>query len=248
LLVYLLSLPADWDIRVSHLQSQGDAGRDALRRMLHELQEYGYASGVGRENQERSERGRFGRQMEIRVYESPALNPYYSEERSPSPEKPSTVRPPTDSPLTAQPSPEKPSSYKEHNQQSTQETKKHTQRHLRAAGAPEERVCVDSFPTKTYERYALNHPTEIRNPVGWASKAKKTGQWDETVARWCAEHGVDPSTGENLAKASDEPTRSTASERKCTPECPQCFGTGWESVPGKGARRCPNLTAQRQAA
>src|SRR4051812_34581924 len=53
LLVYLLSLPDDWDIRVSHLTNQGDAGRDAVRRMLRELHALGYVSGVGRDSQER---------------------------------------------------------------------------------------------------------------------------------------------------------------------------------------------------
>ncbi|HLL73578.1 MAG TPA: hypothetical protein VK363_19225 [Pyrinomonadaceae bacterium] len=86
LLVYLLSLPTDWEIRVSHLINQGDMGRDALRRTLHELQSFGYASGVGRDSQERSERGRFG-PTEIAVYETPALNPFFSRGDAVTPER-----------------------------------------------------------------------------------------------------------------------------------------------------------------
>jgi phage replication O-like protein O len=124
----------------------------------------------------------------------------------------------------------------------------HTQRPLRAPGAPAERVCVDIYPEKTYERYAFNHPTEIRNAIGWASTARRTGEWNERVARWCEEHGIDPCTGENLASASDTSKQLPISPRQCPPECPKCFGGGMEVVPGKGARRCPNLSAQGQAA
>lgn len=123
LLVYLLSLPTDWDIRVSHLQTEGDVGRDALRRMLRELQRYGYASGVGRDCQERGARGRF-RQTEIRVYESPKLNPYHAGALSPSPENPSTVgQPSPDSPSPENPSPGKASTYKVDTSQTKQRTK-----------------------------------------------------------------------------------------------------------------------------
>lgn len=247
LLVYLLSLPTDWEIRVSHLQKQGGAGRDALRRMLRELQEFGYASGVGRESQERGERGRFG-PAEIAVYETPDLNPYYAEAQSPSPEKPSTVAPSPDSP-----SPENPSPYKEQNPQRTQGTK-HTHTNLRAVGAPEEGVCVDDFPLKTFDRYARNQP-EIRNPSGWASAARKTGEWNEQVARWCAEHAIDPRTGDPVGNPGEDPSLAASPllhqaepPKKCPPECPRCYGSGMEVVPGKGARRCPNLTAQGRAA
>lgn len=135
LLVYLLSLPPDWEIRVSHLQKQGGAGRDVVRRLLRELQEHGYASGVGRESQDRGERGRFG-PTEIRVYESPSLNPFFAEEDAPWTEFQSTAaRPATASPSTAPPSPENPSAYKEQNPQRTDGTKTHTQTPLALAPA-----------------------------------------------------------------------------------------------------------------
>jgi hypothetical protein len=242
LLVYLLSLPTDWEIRVSHLQKQGSAGRDALRKMLHELQRFGYASGVGRESQERGERGRFG-PTEIAVYETPDLNPYHTETESPSPENPSTVPPSPESP-----SPENPSPYKGHSPQRTQGTK-HTHTNLRAVGAPAEGVCVDEFPLKTFERYARNQP-EIRNPSGWASTARRTGEWNERVARWCEEHAIDPRTGEAVGSPGENASLAAIppAPRKCPPECPHCFGSGWETVPGNGSRRCPNLSGHETAA
>jgi hypothetical protein len=208
LLLYLLSLPKDWNIRVSHLQKQGGAGRDAVRRILHELQQFGYASGVGKENQERGERGRFGRQMGIQVYESPALNPLHSEEKSPSPENPSTVASPvtdspqtarpspenpstvaspvTDSPQTARPSPENPSAYKEEGLQKTELQKTHTkQTDLRAVGAPTVAVRVGSrFTIEECRRYAKHLQSTgqgINNPGGYATTIHRTGDVDAQI-------------------------------------------------------------------
>src|SRR5438105_6593001 len=75
MLAYLLSLPPDWKIKVEHLQARGDAGRDAVRHILGELQVCGYASGFGR--RERGTRGRLATSAEIVVYESPILNPHH---------------------------------------------------------------------------------------------------------------------------------------------------------------------------
>jgi hypothetical protein len=238
LLVYLLSLPPDWDIRVSHLQKQSragrGAGRDALRGMLRELQEFGYASGVGRETQGRGERGRFG-QTEIRVYESPRLNPFHSEEQSPSPENPSTV----DRPSTVSPSPENPSTYKEQNPQKTQGTKTHTtQSGLRAAdaGAPAVVVCGGSrFSLEDCRRYADHlHASGqgVTNPGGFARTIYKTGSEDPLITLWLAE--VEPErvqSGELPA-----PTEIDASA------CPDCLGRGLyypdAQNPNKGVKRC----------
>jgi hypothetical protein len=242
LLVYLLSLPPDWDIRVSHLQKQGGqrgSGRDALRGMLRELQEFGYASGVGREMQGRGERGRFG-QTEIRVYEAPGLNPFYSEEHSPSPENPSTVdQPSTVSPSTDLPSPENPSTYKEHSPQRTQGTKTHTtQSGLRAAdaGAPAVVVCGGSkFSPEDCWRYADHlHASGqgVTNPGGFARSIHKTGSEDAQIALWLAE--IDP---ERVRSGElPPPTEIDASA------CPDCLGRGLyypdPQNPNKGVKRC----------
>lgn len=197
LLVYLLSLPGDWEIRVSHLISQGNAGRDAVRRMLRELQEFGYASGIGRMSQERGQRGRFG-QNEIRVYETPSLNPFHSGGNSPSPENPSTVDSPSAVPPSPDsPSPENPSTYKEQNLQKTQRTN-HTQQQtgLRAVGAQLADVVVcegSKFSLEDCRRYADNlHASGqgVTNPGGFARKIHQTGTEDVQIAEWLAK--VDP--------------------------------------------------------
>lgn len=54
LLVYLLSKPEDWKLRVSDLCRLGDLGRDALHRLLKDLQDSGYV----RREQSRDARGR----------------------------------------------------------------------------------------------------------------------------------------------------------------------------------------------
>jgi hypothetical protein len=235
LLLYLLSLPADWVIRVSHLIKQGGAGRDSVRKMLRELQECGYASGVGRESQERGAGGRFG-QTEIRVYETPALNPFYSAEVSPSPENQSTAaQPSSDLPSPGLPSPENQSTYKEQNSQKTEETKTHTpQTHLRAVGAPAVVVGDGSeFSIEDCRRYADHLYASgqgVNNPGGFARSIHKTGTEDPQIAAWLAE--VDPErvrTGELPAPALIDASA-----------CPDCNGTRfyYPQGPEKGVAKC----------
>jgi len=227
LLVYLLSLPSDWQIKISHLQKQGGAGRDVLRRMLRELQELGYVSGIGRENQERAQRGRFGKN-EIQVYETPSLNPFLVEEASPSPENPSTVdHPATDSPWTDLPSPENRPSYKEHSPQKTQGTNHtHKQTGLRADGAPAVVVGGNSkFSSDDCRRYAnYLHSTGqgVKNPGGFAQTIHKSGSEDELIALW-------------LAKL--EPQRVQSGELPApldTTACPDCEGRIMRPAAGPG--------------
>lgn len=149
LLVYLLSLPSDWDIRVSHLQTEGAAGRDALRRMLRELQKFGYASGVGRESQDRGKRGRFG-QTEVRVYESPKLNAYHSE--PPSPENPATANPSTDLP-----SPDNTSTYKRKNLQKKKLPEERTEQKAKSARPPGSQSGADAPATTPAEFSVLGY-------------------------------------------------------------------------------------------
>jgi hypothetical protein len=231
LLVYLLSLPADWDIRVSHLQTEGDAGRDALRAILRELQECGYVSGVGRESQERGKRGRFG-QADVRVYESPKLNPHHSDASPPSPENPATANPSTDSP-----SPVKASPYIIENLERKDSTK-NTHTTPRASASPPtpppngNRVCVSSssaFSPEQRREYALAHPLSIQTPDRWLwSKRTAAGEFDDAIRHWIA-------TGKPIegSAATAKPADMSA--------CPDCHGSG--SVFGnpsdpKTHRRC----------
>lgn len=66
LLVYLLSKPDNWEVRMSDLINASPAGRTAVTRMVKELEDAGYMRRV----QERSTDGTFG-QGHTEVYESP---------------------------------------------------------------------------------------------------------------------------------------------------------------------------------
>lgn len=80
LLVYLLSKPNDWQVRVKQLQNRFDMGRDKTRRILATLEQYGYIS----RDIVRAE-GKFSETRYI-VKDSP-------EPENPSPEKPAPVNP-----------------------------------------------------------------------------------------------------------------------------------------------------------
>ena len=78
LLVYLLSKPNDWQVRVKQLQNRFDMGRDKTRRILATLEQYGYIS----RDIVRAE-GKFSETRYI-VMDSP-------EPENPAPEKPEPV-------------------------------------------------------------------------------------------------------------------------------------------------------------
>ncbi len=247
LLVYLLSLPVDWVVRVSHLQRQGVAGRDALHRMFRELQGFGYVSGFGRgEERERQKRGRFG-QSKIRVYESPELNPYHSKEEPPVPEKAFVaVHPVPEIPVLVNPVLVNPTPYKGNNLQRRQETKKtHTQRHLRAAGAPDVVVGQGSkFSPEDCQRYANHLHTSgqgITNPGGFATTIYKSGLQDHQIASWLA--GGDPERVQ-----SGEPPAPQIELTTNPPDCPDCNGSGWsERDPQKKLyARCPHPRLKKE--
>ncbi len=71
-LTYLLSLPEGWRVNLTELQTHGDIGRDALRRVMRELEGRGY---LARQNS----RGRDGRMRGnvFFIYGAPSLNPNF---------------------------------------------------------------------------------------------------------------------------------------------------------------------------
>lgn len=91
MLVYLMSLPHDWNINLRNLQQKG-AGRDKVRRILKELEDKGYLS---IENS-KDEQGRFTH-TQYHAYATPDYNPQFN---------PSTENPFTENPSTANPSTE----------------------------------------------------------------------------------------------------------------------------------------------
>lgn len=121
---------------------------------------------------------------------------------------------------------------------------KNTHTRLRAVGAPAaEGVCVNEnqFPKKTFERYARNQPA-IRDPAVWANVHHKSGEWDDVVARWCAEHAIDPRTGEAVGSPG-EATALAAPAPNEVRTCAACCNSsgmvpGDPANPQKGWRRC----------
>lgn len=101
LLVFVLSLPEDFRLRLSHLARQKKTGRDATRAGLKELELAGYLT----IRRERGERGKFSRVVwEIMMSPSAAkIDP-----DPPRSGNPNTVNPDTGKPDTGKPTSEKP--------------------------------------------------------------------------------------------------------------------------------------------
>lgn len=74
LLVYLLSLPEDWELHKTEVQKHFTDGRDAVFRAFEELEQLGYIQG----KKFRDEKGRI--QYQYTVYEEP-IKPLHNPER-----------------------------------------------------------------------------------------------------------------------------------------------------------------------
>jgi hypothetical protein len=95
LLVFVLSLPEDFRLRLSHLAKQKKTGRDATRAGLKELEVAGYLT----IRRERGERGKFS-QVVWEVTDSPSPTSIDSPPRSGFP---NTVNPDTGNPASGNP-------------------------------------------------------------------------------------------------------------------------------------------------
>lgn len=89
LLVYLLSRPDNWRIRVEHLRQQAPSGRDVIYKLLNELRQHGYVLRQFVRGDNGQLQGTF-----YYVHETPS---------PPLPEKPYTVKPDTVEPDTVKP-------------------------------------------------------------------------------------------------------------------------------------------------
>jgi hypothetical protein len=240
LLAYLLSLPADWTIRVAHLQQQGGVGRDALRGILRELQSFGYLSGFGKGEQRNG--GKIDH--ELRVYESPRLNPYFLSAAAPTPENPASAQPTPDLPT-----PEKPSPYKRDSLQTKEETKTETHTHplrvvpshvMAEAHASTQGgvgVSKSKFPDEVRERYAANNRDSrgVLLGAGWLTKSED-GCYDRRIEQWLEQQKL-------FAGTSAPPRRDVSA-------CPDCCGSGMWYPSGfdKGVAKClhPRLAGGAQ--
>lgn len=137
-----------------------------------------------------------------------------------------------------------------------------THTRLRAAGATAVGVCVEvaggrlkgAYPLATYDRYARNHAGDIRNPAGWSSTARKTGEWDDQVAHWCAAHAIDPRSGEPVGSPAGDamlPAFPSVGAVINAAECPDCKGRGMfypdPANPNKGVAKCSHPRLPRAA-
>lgn len=100
LLVYILSLPDDFRLRLCHLAKQKSCGRDATRARAKELENAGYLLIT----RERGTHGRFSSTL-WEVSDTPTL----SAPTSPRSDFPDVVEPETENPNTVPPSPDDPS-------------------------------------------------------------------------------------------------------------------------------------------
>ncbi|KTC83735.1 hypothetical protein [Legionella brunensis] len=99
---YLISLPDNWNVRVSDLKDRSRNGRDAVRGLLCELEQAGY---IQKATCRDETNGRFGG-IEYLVLEIPETEKPFSvknEQKTPSPENPSLVNPETGNPLPVNP-------------------------------------------------------------------------------------------------------------------------------------------------
>ncbi|HEX8503699.1 MAG TPA: hypothetical protein VF659_24150 [Pyrinomonadaceae bacterium] len=123
----------------------------------------------------------------------------------------------------------------------TQRTRTHGARSLTLAPPPAKAgvgVSVE-ISDKALERYGRNQ-RGIRDVGAWVTTARRTGEWDRRVLSWCAEHGIDPSTG--------EPVNSGGASVD-TSKCPDCEGRGWWYPEGfeKGTAKCRHPRLQSAA-
>ena len=97
---YLFAKPDDWTLNVEDLRRRGDLGRDALYKILKQLQRVGYV------------RREFTRDANGRV--TGVVYAVFEVPEAPFPEKPDTARPETAAPDTAAPFPAKPTLLNNH--------------------------------------------------------------------------------------------------------------------------------------
>jgi hypothetical protein len=113
LLTYMLGMPEDWQFYQNELRRHGSAGRDKFRRMLRELEIFGYLTRFKWQD----DKGQWRWSWE--VFESPLLNPDchgYEADKSPCTENPATDDPSLGHPVMVHPLPENPAIYQNESQ------------------------------------------------------------------------------------------------------------------------------------
>lgn len=197
LMGYLLSKPGDWEVRFWDLVKKGDCGRDAVRRMLRNLERYGYV----RRFRQRVGGGRF--RWVTEVYESPEINPFFAgvvtsdvlgvTGESPVTGEPAVAEPAVAEPAVAGPSTARASIYKDRS--------KAKQKQKRAEGtAQHHRTSADDVDDElTFEQgVALARLLSVAPDFDGAREFVQ--RWDpKCVAYWCYKADESRSELRNLA-------------------------------------------------
>lgn len=220
-LAYLFSKPDNWEINPQAMMKEGNLGRDALYRILSELKEFGYVHRY----QERRADGTLGRWV-TDVHETPLLDrietplPDFQDAVSPLPGLPDPV-----GPEAAQPDPVNQEHTYKRKVQKREITKEEKQQPAAASALPVSpagsRFALAQI--EAFIRATKPHKTEAQIG-GLARHLLKSGEEDSLIAEWI------------------EKQARTRALSQHSPECPYCQGTGWQVIPGKGARTCPNLS------
>lgn len=104
------------------------------------------------------------------------------------------------------------------------EEKRHTTTDKTAQSASVVSVWKSKFSREQIKRY-VHHCRDkgqtIRSVEGLVTTLRRTGEADEVI-----DHFINPG---RAPKA-----------RLANPNCPKCSGVGWEEIPGKGVRKCPD--------
>jgi hypothetical protein len=235
-IAYVFSKPDNWEVRVEDLTSQGDMGRNAIYRILGELQQLGYIHRY----KERLNDGRIGRWV-MDVYETPhaqfeQLGEPHDQNRDvgePDVQNGDLATPHAHIPHVGNPHVDLPHVGNGHNinkrDLKRREIKKEERQQPIAAaagvGKAEKESLASRFSLDQIEpfiRATKPHKTEAQIG-GLARHLQRTGEEDELIAEWQARR--------ILAQAHvDHPE-----------DCDLCQGTRWQVIPGRGARPCPNL-------
>jgi len=155
LLVYLLSKPNDWRVQTSQLQARFGIGRDKTKRIIRQLEQYGYIA----KDLQRAERGQF------------AANRYIVSD------SPLTENPLTDNPLTVNPS-----LTKNRDIQRTESTNNNTPS-VRKKYSVDDISLTDE--RRAYaEKYGLDADELIEDIRIWAAKRSRKAVYASLDAFW----------------------------------------------------------------
>lgn len=240
IIAYVLSKPDNWEVRVEDLIEQGDLGRNAIYRILGELQRLGYIHRY----KERLGDGRIARWV-MDVYETPHAQ--FRDMDEPHDQIGDVGEPDVQNGDLAPPHPNFPHVGNSHdrlphvgnghyiNKREVQirELKKEEKQQQAATSVGNARTesYAGRFPLDQIEAFIrATKPHKTEGQVGGLARhLQRSGEEDELIAEWLGRQAMASARVEHL------------------PECRLCQGTGWQLIQGRGARPCPNLSIAKNS-